>query len=106
MTVITAIRPLTNPMGPESGLERIIRGGSWSSDIQFLRISNRANHNPIRLTSGNYGQMSSDIGFRCVVDEVDFEDLLEMYPKKSKLSQQQPPPRRIHQNPNRIWHLL
>jgi formylglycine-generating enzyme required for sulfatase activity len=51
----------TNPTGPESGSERIIRGGSWydNNEYGFLRADNRHPYDP----------RASDYltGFRCVV---------------------------------------
>jgi serine/threonine-protein kinase len=56
--------PLTrqaNPTGPESGDERLIRGGSWyhNDEYGFLRADNR---HPFEPRDYNYV-----IGFRCVV---------------------------------------
>jgi formylglycine-generating enzyme required for sulfatase activity len=62
--------PITNPMGPESGNERIIRGGSWVSDIQFLRVSNRVSQFPLSFVSSSHDKRPN-IGFRCVMDEAD-----------------------------------
>jgi formylglycine-generating enzyme required for sulfatase activity len=51
----------TNPTGPESGSERLIRGGSWFDDNKygFLRADNR---HPFEPRAAN-----DVIGFRCVV---------------------------------------
>jgi formylglycine-generating enzyme required for sulfatase activity len=51
----------TNPTGPESGSERLIRGGSWFDDNEFgfLRADNRHPYDP--RADNNL------IGFRCVV---------------------------------------
>jgi len=47
-----------NPAGPKSGKLRVVRGGSWNSDGNGLRSSNRFAFNPeLRLNT---------IGFRCV----------------------------------------
>lgn len=51
-----------DPQGPESGLQRVVRGGSWVSKPLSVRVSNRDASIP---TEGN-----SDIGFRCARDEV------------------------------------
>jgi formylglycine-generating enzyme required for sulfatase activity len=53
----------TNPTGPESGSERLIRGGSWFDydEYGFLRADNR---HPFEPRAGN-----DIIGFRCVVPE-------------------------------------
>jgi len=51
----------TNPAGPESGSERLIRGGAWyhNDEYGFLRADNR---HPFEPRDYNYL-----IGFRCVV---------------------------------------
>ena len=58
-------RPSKNPPGPQadprSPKERIIRGGSWASDINSLRSANRA----------SYKRANDDVGFRCAVLESD-----------------------------------
>ena len=52
--------PITvNPQGPDYGRDHIIRGGSWDSDINSCRSSNRA----------RYSKTSNDIGFRCALSE-------------------------------------
>jgi formylglycine-generating enzyme required for sulfatase activity len=50
----------TNPEGPASGSERILRGGGWMSDTDFCRSAYRESYNP----ASNY----SDIGFRLVTE--------------------------------------
>jgi iron(II)-dependent oxidoreductase len=47
-----------NPKGPKNGFSRVIRGGSWDSDIDSLRTSNRSAAAP---ETRRY-----DLGFRCV----------------------------------------
>jgi len=51
----------TNPAGPESGSERLIRGGSWFdyNEHGFLRADNR---HPFEPRAAN-----DVIGFRCVM---------------------------------------
>jgi formylglycine-generating enzyme required for sulfatase activity len=51
----------TNPTGPDSGTERLIRGGSWFdyNEYGFLRADNRHPFDP--------RAMNDTIGFRCVV---------------------------------------
>ena len=48
----------SNPSGPESGKDKVLRGGSWNSPSHFLRPSDRVARSPeLRY---------SDVGFRCV----------------------------------------
>ena len=35
-----------NPVGPSTGLSRVIRGGSWSNDATFTRVTSRATGGP------------------------------------------------------------
>ena len=49
----------TNPLGPETGSSRVLRGGSWSSYVYQVNSTVRASKIP-------YGYSSNDIGFRCV----------------------------------------
>ncbi len=48
-----------NPHGPTSGTERVLRGGSWSSDAVFCRVAARAEIRPI--------DRGNAYGLRCVV---------------------------------------
>lgn len=52
--------PPDNPPGPAGGEEKILRGGSWSSDWVGVRVSQRG-HNPPTFRT-------SDIGFRCAMN--------------------------------------
>ena len=52
--------PYQNPLGPEIGSRRTIRGGSWWNDIDGLRTPARASKNP--------DSKSNTIGFRCARD--------------------------------------
>ena len=36
----------TNPTGPSSGSDRVIRGGSWYYDATFCRVANRSRYSP------------------------------------------------------------
>ncbi|MFM9950919.1 MAG: SUMF1/EgtB/PvdO family nonheme iron enzyme [Saprospiraceae bacterium] len=36
----------TNPKGPDSGSDRVIRGGSWGSDPAYVRCANRGSDSP------------------------------------------------------------
>ena len=48
--------PLNDPQGPDSGRDRVLRGGSWSSDASLCRVSNRSDSIP--------SYRGSRIGFR------------------------------------------
>jgi formylglycine-generating enzyme required for sulfatase activity len=50
----------TNPQGPDSGVVRVLRGGSWISDPRDCRSANRGGGVPVNRVS--------DVGFRVVVD--------------------------------------
>ncbi len=52
--------PEKNPRGPENGQMRVLRGGSWSSDLPDLRCTRRFSSSP---ATSYY-----DFGFRCVKD--------------------------------------
>lgn len=52
--------PNSNPKGPESGTARVIRGGSWANDAEFLRCANRHSWDPSNPVEY--------IGFRCVLE--------------------------------------
>lgn len=52
---------LKNPSGPNSGSERVIRGGSWGSDAESIRSSNRFSTSPDRFYA--------NLGFRCVIPQ-------------------------------------
>ena len=49
--------PPDNPQGPESGWEKVLRGGSYNSDWVDIRV-NRRSHNPPTFRE-------ADVGFRC-----------------------------------------
>jgi serine/threonine-protein kinase len=49
--------PLLNPLGPDTGTARVVRGGGWSSDLRNIRTANRYNYGP----TGR----ENFIGFRC-----------------------------------------
>ncbi len=57
-----AISPSANPLGPESGLYRVLRGGSFLGNRDAVLAYKREFLNP--LTAYNY------IGFRCVRDAI------------------------------------
>lgn len=47
-----------NPTGPESGQNKVLRGGSWANNEQELRVANRSRERPSKA--------SDFIGFRCI----------------------------------------
>ena len=51
----------TNPTGPASGANRVLRGGGWSDDARYCRVSFRSSLSP----SGSYSYM----GFRLCLSE-------------------------------------
>ncbi len=52
--------PVVDPRGPsEEGVDRVIRGGSWSSNALDVRSAYRVAHDP--------GSQVNDLGFRCVL---------------------------------------
>jgi formylglycine-generating enzyme required for sulfatase activity len=51
-----ASSPATNPLGPSTGTNRVVRGGDWGGGGNLLRASDR--------TSASPGATSSSIGFR------------------------------------------
>jgi formylglycine-generating enzyme required for sulfatase activity len=54
------ISPLVNPLGPNSGQYRVLRGGSWYTNSIYVRVSHRYGDIPINF--------SPSIGFRCAKD--------------------------------------
>ena len=54
------ISPLTDPTGPDTGTERVLRGGGWQSSDSFLRSSRRLGNFPF--------QSATTVGFRCAAD--------------------------------------
>lgn len=52
--------PSNNPRGPEKGEFKVIRGGSWASTPESLRVSFRNYAPPDSILSG--------VGFRCAMD--------------------------------------
>jgi sulfatase modifying factor 1 len=58
-----ASSPKSNPKGPTSGRDHVVRGGSWFADKDYLRVSNRFNYDPSYIIDSAF-----NIGFRCVQD--------------------------------------
>jgi len=52
--------PEKDPMGPSTGVARVMRGGSWQSPPKFIRASFRGNRKP--------EERGTTSGFRCVVN--------------------------------------
>ena len=52
-----ATSPATNPSGPESGIEKVLRGGGWFTPWYRVRVASRLYKSP----DGIY----NNIGFRC-----------------------------------------
>jgi formylglycine-generating enzyme len=50
----------TDPTGPASGSNRVIRGGSWSGDGANLRSAGRSGNTPSR----RYGTLGFRVGFK------------------------------------------
>jgi formylglycine-generating enzyme required for sulfatase activity len=53
--------PKMNPKGPENGVKKVIRGGSWDSDARNCRSSERAKYKPNSSTAS--------FGFRLVFSD-------------------------------------
>ncbi len=51
--------PEQNPQGPDTGEQRVLRGGSWYDGMQKLRVIARDSYHPTNR--------ASDYGFRCAV---------------------------------------
>lgn len=49
-----------NPQGPADGKYRVLRGGSFTSPVEFLRVSMRGDDSPLNT--------NPDVGFRCAAD--------------------------------------
>lgn len=50
--------PEDNPTGPASGGGKVARGGSWSTNLEYISLTNRYTRNP--------NQGYDNVGFRCV----------------------------------------
>jgi formylglycine-generating enzyme required for sulfatase activity len=49
--------PSSNPPGPTSGDDKIVRGGGWHGDVYTLRAAYRFFIDPVEI--------STEVGFRC-----------------------------------------
>ncbi len=54
------VSPRENPQGPETGSERVVRGGSWANSSNLVRSANRSQENP--------GKKLNILGFRLAMD--------------------------------------
>lgn len=54
--------PALNPKGPEQGILRVMRGGSWANTARYLRATYRSRCKP--------QDCSINLGFRCVMDKL------------------------------------
>lgn len=55
-----ASSPASNPLGPDNGGNRVLRGGSWSSPPHDIGTANRDGSDPLKA--------NNTIGFRCAMD--------------------------------------
>jgi len=53
--------PASNPLGPDSGRYRVLRGGGWGSDDSRVRSA-------LRYDKGNPSVANNTFGFRCARD--------------------------------------
>ncbi len=56
----TSLQEPENPLGPQQGVYRVLRGGCWKSLKEDLRCAHRHRNNP--------GAVNSTYGFRCATD--------------------------------------
>lgn len=54
------VAPDTNPLGPLEGFSKSVRGGSWTSTREELRVSRRTFYDP--------NEHRANLGFRCAMD--------------------------------------
>ncbi len=70
------VSPAVDPMGPDHGKNRVMRGGSWGSDEKWLRISYRSEAYPYNS--------ALDFGFRpALTDEEAVKKATEKVPEKT-----------------------
>jgi len=58
-----SISPSSNPQGPDSGTDRVLRGGSWNSTSDYLRVADRDVFDPTHR--------DNNVGFRCAASDND-----------------------------------
>jgi formylglycine-generating enzyme required for sulfatase activity len=56
--------PASNPLGPDSGDQKVRRGGDWFISADFLRVG-------LRFIEGHPSKRSNRVGFRCVTPIMD-----------------------------------
>lgn len=37
-----------NPIGPQNGVEKVVRGGSWDNDANWSRVTKRGHASPVK----------------------------------------------------------
>ena len=55
-----SVSPRNNPKGPDIGMTRVLRGGSWNSLVDYIRVASRFYWLP--------AYTFSNVGFRCAVN--------------------------------------
>ena len=58
-----ATAPCINPPGPPAGTHRVMRGGSWSSHIRYIRTASRRGSDP------GFACLFHGEGFRCAASD-------------------------------------
>ncbi len=62
-SVYYSLSPEGDPSGPEDGLERVVRGGSWNSSGENIRVTRRSSELPL-------DSQSDRLGFRCAFSQL------------------------------------
>jgi formylglycine-generating enzyme required for sulfatase activity len=62
--------PVMNPQGPETGIFKVTRGGSWDMSIGDVRSTERTagRANPRSFDATYPHRTNDDTGFRCVIN--------------------------------------
>jgi formylglycine-generating enzyme required for sulfatase activity len=84
-----------NPSGPSEGIYRVLRGGSWSNDLRYLRSAHRHGYPP--------NVRRANLGFRLAISD-GFGDLkkveaMSSRPVRQPPPAQQPPASHVQQQP-------